>query len=434
VILYWFLIYLFYFAFRTYFRRIYLINLYLLPKDKPVLLASNHPNSFLDGIILAAILRRKVSLLARGDAFRNPIANWTLRSMRLLPIFRSRDVKEGDNQISLNQKTYNECYDLFNKNRIVVIFPESVCVNERRLRPLKKGAAKMAFGAFEKYPNMDIMVVPVGLNYSNPRHFRQDVCINFGHPIPISDYFQLIAEEKQAKAIVDLNERLSRAIEQEMVIIKEPKNDFIGAQYLEMARNEYKPSFFGFFKKTKNRFLAEKRAATDLNNLFEEDLGKFEIFEKKIIDYYEGLNLIKISDKHFSFPFLEKIFYLIFTLLTAIPAFAGLLLNFLPTYAAKKIADSKVKKEEFYDSVIIGLGGLFGIIYSFFLLIACLPFLGRYSLLVVFGIRLLGYLFLFWHEAAINTKNWFILIFSEKGRNIRKGLESQRQFILDYFG
>ncbi len=387
----------------------------------------------MDGVLLSVLLRCKLSLLARGDVFKKPTANKALRSMRLLPIYRMED-GAGNEQAAKNQQTFNECYEIFRKNGMVLIFPEGYCVSERRLRPMKKGAAKMAFEAIEKYPEMDLQVIPVGMNYSNSGHFREEVCINFGHPIAVQSYMELLKEGKQNKAITDFNTKLYEDLEREMVIIKDSSNDQVGNQYLLMARNQYKPAFFGFFKKTKKRFLAEKRAANDLNHLSETNPESFETFRNNVSNYFETFKNLKIKDKYFAIPLFEKILYLIFTIVFAVPALVGLLLNFIPVRMAKNIAGAKVKKIEFYDSVYMGSAAIIGIIYSLLLIIICMGFIGWIGVFMGIGIRLLGYLFLFWQEAAFNTKYWYIVLLTRKGRSMRNSLHSQRKFILDYFG
>lgn len=432
MILYWILINVLALTFRVYFRRIYIINASALPKDKPVLLTPNHPNSFLDGVLLSVMLRSKVFIMARGDVFKKPLANWALRSMRVLPIFRAED-GAGNEQPIKNQLTYNQCFEIFHKNGNVVIFPEGLCVTERRLRPLKKGTAKLSFEALEKYQEMDLQILPVGMNYSNPGKFREEVCINIGKPIPVKDFYQLLHEENPAKAILQFNDRLYEALEKEMVIIKDPANDLIGAQYLHMARNHYKPSFWGFIKTTKKRFLAEKRAANDLNNLSQTNSAGFEIFKSKINDYLQGLEEVKVNDKYFTIPFHEKLLYLIFSIIFAVPAFLGLLINFLPIVLAKRVADKTVKKIEFYDSVNIGAGAIYSLIYFLLLCFILMPFWGLNGLWMVIGLRLLGLLYLYWKETATITLHWSRIVFTSKGRNFNKALQSQRKFILEYF-
>ncbi|MFB1002704.1 MAG: 1-acyl-sn-glycerol-3-phosphate acyltransferase, partial [Bacteroidia bacterium] len=74
-----------------YLRKIHFENVQNFTKDVPVLIACNHPNSFLDGVIFEHFTGRRVYTLARGDAFMKPVANYMLRSMRIVPIFRATD-------------------------------------------------------------------------------------------------------------------------------------------------------------------------------------------------------------------------------------------------------------------------------------------------------------------------------------------------------
>jgi len=45
--------------------------------------------------------------------------------------------------------------------------------------------ARIALGAVEKYPDLDLHVVPVGLNYSNHMGFRSEVWIDYGNPVSV---------------------------------------------------------------------------------------------------------------------------------------------------------------------------------------------------------------------------------------------------------
>lgn len=434
MILYWLLINLVSVSLRTYFRRIYVVNAENIPKNKPVLLAPNHPNSFMDGTVLAVVVRSKLNQLVRGDVFNHPLANWALRSMRLLPIYRSRDTKEDQNQTELNNQTYEACYELFRKKGMILIFPEGLCVTERRLRPMKKGMSRMVLEMLNKYPEADLHIVPVGLNYSNPGKFRSEICINFGHAIPASEYMNMTDEKLAPKAMNELNMRVADSLEREMVIIRNPEDDEVAGKYLEMARNHYKPSFWGFIKNRKKRFLAEKRAANDLNDLSVNHPDTFYSFSEKVDDYFQKLKMLGISDKQFAIPFFEKVLYLLFAVVFAIPGLVGIALNFLPITLAESITRKKVKNLEFFDSVNFGIGMVLGVIYFWLLVIILMPIFGWYGFLIALGIRVLGFLYYYWSEAATNTLHWFKLMFTSKGRNLNKALKSQREFILHYFG
>jgi 1-acyl-sn-glycerol-3-phosphate acyltransferase len=84
-----------------------------LHEEGPLLLACNHPNSFLDAIILATLFKQPLYSLARGDAFHHPLIAWLLRQMNILPVYRDR---EGTAHLHKNYHTFNACIDIFRKN------------------------------------------------------------------------------------------------------------------------------------------------------------------------------------------------------------------------------------------------------------------------------------------------------------------------------
>jgi glycerol-3-phosphate O-acyltransferase/dihydroxyacetone phosphate acyltransferase len=43
----------------------------------------------------------------------------------------------------------------------------------------------MALGAMSKYPDLDVKIVPVGLNYFHPHRFRSRAVVSYGAPISI---------------------------------------------------------------------------------------------------------------------------------------------------------------------------------------------------------------------------------------------------------
>ena len=159
-------------------RDIQIDNPTILQEKGPILLAANHPNSFLDSILLDTLFEQPVWALARGDAFRNKRHAELLRQLNIMPVYRS---SEGVQNLSINYQTFNVCVELFRKNKIVTIYSEALCVNEWHLRPLKKGTARLAIQSWEN--GIPLRVIPVGLNYSSFRLFGKNVHINFGKPI-----------------------------------------------------------------------------------------------------------------------------------------------------------------------------------------------------------------------------------------------------------
>lgn len=154
----------------------------ILQNRGPLLLACNHPNSFLDSVIINALFNDPVWSLARGDAFRKKLYARILESLKIMPVYRS---SEGVENLNENYKTFDNCMSIFHNNGIVLIYSEGKCINEWHLRPLKKGTARLAIKAWEE--NIPLRVIPVGINYSSFRRFGKNVFINFGETLTARD-------------------------------------------------------------------------------------------------------------------------------------------------------------------------------------------------------------------------------------------------------
>ena len=174
----------------------------------PVLLACNHPNSFLDGIILTTLFDHRVHSLARGDAFKNKWISKILYNIQLLPVYRT---SEGVENLEHNYTTFAACIDTFKKNEIVLIFSEGRCDNEWHLRPLKKGTARLAISAWKN--DIELQVIPTALNYSSFKKFGKEVHLFFGTPIEKKKVFSEPTEGRQLLLFnEELNAQLSKLV------------------------------------------------------------------------------------------------------------------------------------------------------------------------------------------------------------------------------
>lgn len=164
------------FALKLYCPYLYINKPDFLNLKGPLLLAANHPNSFLDGMIITTLFDQPVYSLARGDAFAPWWANYMLRRLQLLPVYRT---SEGVENLEHNYTTFAECIEVFKKGGIVLIFSEGLCENEWHLRPLRKGTARLAITAWES--DIDLRILPVGFNYSSFKAFGKAVHLLFGN-------------------------------------------------------------------------------------------------------------------------------------------------------------------------------------------------------------------------------------------------------------
>ncbi|CAO3615340.1 unnamed protein product [Cunninghamella blakesleeana] len=81
---------------------------------------------------------------------------------------------------------YRCVHDQLNQNQCITIFPEGGSHDRAELLPLKAGVTIMALGAMAKYADLDIKIVPCGLNYFHAHRFRSRAVIEFGPPISIT--------------------------------------------------------------------------------------------------------------------------------------------------------------------------------------------------------------------------------------------------------
>jgi len=194
-------------ALYFYCRKIIINKKELLQSDGPLLIAANHPSSFLDAAILATLFKHSIYSLARGDAFVNNFYKRLLFSLKMLPVYR---ISEGAENLEHNYTTFSACIDIFKKNGIVLIFSEGLCKNEWHLRSLKKGTARLAISAWQQ--GIPLKVLPLGINYSSFRIFGKNVILNFGEIITDPDSYQDEKNLPDGKAVIDFNLKLQQQL------------------------------------------------------------------------------------------------------------------------------------------------------------------------------------------------------------------------------
>jgi 1-acyl-sn-glycerol-3-phosphate acyltransferase len=168
-----------------YFRSVYVHGVNSIPKDKPVLFLANHQNALLDALLIATQSNRFLFFLTRAGVFNNKIISKLLSSFQMLPVYRVRD---GWNNLSNNSAIFNTCSKLFSKKEAVVIFPEGNHNLKRTVRPLSKGFTRIIFETFEKYPDTELLLIPVGLNYDMAEKFPSSISIFYGEAIAAKNF------------------------------------------------------------------------------------------------------------------------------------------------------------------------------------------------------------------------------------------------------
>jgi len=192
---------------HLYYRNIRVIGSENIPENGPVVLAANHPNSFLDAVLIGAAVRRPTHFLARGDAFNNPTGAKILSSLNMLPVYR---LSEGKENLTKNTETFDACQEILEANKMVLIFAEGISENNWELRVLKKGPARIAKKAWNSENDAkNLVIVPVGITYEHFSGEGNNILIQFGKPITKEAYDY---QKNEALFVKELNEKLSEKL------------------------------------------------------------------------------------------------------------------------------------------------------------------------------------------------------------------------------
>lgn len=321
-----------------FFEKIEVSGLENLPPNCPVIFACNHPNSFLDSIVLTTSTHRPLYYTARGDFFKSKIAARLLRYINILPVFRK---EEGIKYLNKNNETFSGCIEILKKNGAVIIFSEGVCENEWDLRPLRKGTARLAHKAWNETDIGDkLKIVPVAIHYSSWLKTRPRVYIEFLENID-RKYFSDITEEGLFNK--KFNEILKNILSGKCITVDkstgiEVQNKITGF----ILKNFNNGNILA--KKIQDKYLS---SGNDILKANYNKLSEFLIKEK--INYYKKHN---VGVTRFLF---------------SVPAFLiARISNALPYFISKFIVWKATKGNAFYDSLIYCILWL---VYSIYLLV-----------------------------------------------------------------
>lgn len=381
------------FAFRVFFRRIFYSNLKKVPLEKPLIFVGNHQNSFMDGILIGSYLPQPINFTMRADMFKKPLARFCLREFNVSPIYR---LEEGFENVHKNLESFSGIYEVLSRNGNFIMFSEGLCVQEKRLQKLRKGTARLAFGAEEKF-DLDVNIVPVGINYTYPAQFRKEVMINFHDPFSIKELKEAYREQP-AKALLLFNEKCNERLKQEVIIIEDPKNDMLAEKLLVMGRNNMVLPFFRWRFDTDDRRLMEKNVAEKINTLSRSFPEELEVLKEKVFSYSQKLSEHRLNDENFARK-LDFALLRYFAVIAGFPIFlAGYLSNLLPFLLPKFICNKLIKDLRFYSSVYVSSGTVLYLIYFPLLLLLGALLGGWPAFLLVFLVPLAGYFVLYYQE------------------------------------
>lgn len=321
----------------------------------------NHASAFMDPWVIAQTQNPIVFLMTRGDIFKPAIKPF-LSSGHLLPIYRRAE--DGADSQKKNEGVFKKVYEVLDSKRSIMIFGEGYTddIFVRSLKPLKKGAARMAFGKMELDDwKIDLKIVASGINYTDPGIFRSDVLIANSDPIFVKDY-KTLYQESPAKAIKQLTLNVQKALQQQLTYLEEPTLTPFLDQIQTITKKGMVHNQAPRKLSLESRWRYSQKIAAKINESYSEDKAEWQNLKTKLDGYFSKLKTNQIDDnwileysKNGKISTIKDWLFLIF----GFPFFLlGCIHNLTPYLLIKRFVEKSFKRRVFWSSVKFLLGYL----------------------------------------------------------------------------
>lgn len=340
---------------HVFFRRFEVRNRHLMPERGPLLVVSNHPNTFMDPIVTASLLRQPVYFIAKSTVFGSGLQNWLLRQMQLIPIHRRED---NPNQAFSNKEAFKASYEALAQGKTLLIFPEGNSFNQRRLRQIKTGTARIALGAAAAQ-GLPVRILPVGLNYSAPTRFRSNVFVNVGEPIEVAQFLEQYHHDPQT-TVQQLTTTIRERLETLIIHTPTDEEDSLARQIEHIYKERLVELVPAQVPEHVQDFLLTKAIIRALNFFSERAPQRVEIFKAELQSYLLQLKRLRLHDALLGKghqTLLRRSMAGMLLLLLGLPLYLyGLLHNYIPYIIPSRVARALTREEEWFAPIMLTVG------------------------------------------------------------------------------
>jgi 1-acyl-sn-glycerol-3-phosphate acyltransferase len=423
-------------TFKFYFKTFQIKGLENIPKNGPVFFVANHPSAFMDPIVIATITKRPLFFLAKGALFTNTFNQWLLPKFHIMPIFRAHETPELTGK---NKEVFANCYKHLGKGGSLLAFPEGISITERKLKKIQTGVARICLGAeLENAFSLQLKVIVIGLNFSNPHQFQSDLFVKIDRPIYLSDYYQAY-QANSIKAAHDLTDEIKNRLEKLVVAIQDANIDKLVAQIELIYKSQLLDDLGHSPKKMELDFETTKNISDSVHFFSETNPARVEKVKIDIEDYLNDLDKLALNDSIIkSFEKKSKLLDLFVSALFLIVGFPlfliGFINNFLPFKIPGWLTKKISKRPDFVGSIAITIGTLcFIVFYSIQIYFISFYFNDLIvTLLYAFLLPVSGlFAFRYYKKFTSLRGNWrFVSIFLQKTKLVNAIL-NKRQLIID---
>ena len=264
------------------------------PESGAVVLAANHPNTLMDPLCVAQVTKRPLHFLAKSTLFKRRFANWFLRSMGVIPVYRRQD---DPSKMDQNQQMFAACHAALGAGGAIALFPEGTSHDDPQLKPLKTGAARISLEAEQLHGGrLGVRIVPVGITFPHRTRFRSTLSIRVGAPIDVAPHFAQYAsspEEAVRALTAEVEERIR------LLMIHMDRLDLADRvkRVEEIFRDELKSELDPSLPAAGDTVVLSRSIADAAERLSEQDPEGMSAFWERVDDYVERLRLLHVRDK-----------------------------------------------------------------------------------------------------------------------------------------
>jgi 1-acyl-sn-glycerol-3-phosphate acyltransferase len=334
-------------ALRLFYRRVYVTGLENIAEKGPAIIMPNHNSSLMDAALLGIRIKRPLYFFARGDVFVNAFVERLLARFHMLPVHPHDG---GRKTLGDNNAAFSRAENILLDGGLIIFFPEGVSHTDKQLKPLRKGIFRLAFNTSAKRNfDLNIPLIPAGVTYSNPFRWRSEVMVHLGSPMQLADYVEDYKSNASA-TLLQLSKLGYLAMEQQVPNIKNAELNTLTNDVVEIVMNDFDYQTSSWRQASRNRLDREKSVYDRISKLDERAREELLILlekYKQVLDRY-CLHDATLS-KRFSFNFTGLLLMLLSLLIFP----AGFLLNALPVLIARRIAVTKVTRDDFFSWILV---------------------------------------------------------------------------------
>lgn len=352
-------------SFRLFYKRFLILNSHKELFGSTIYV-SNHPNSFMDPIMIGSMNRPIVHFMTRSDVF----VWWlkpTLWAAHMLPIYRQQD---GTDTKGKNTDVFKKVNQSLKMGRNILIFGEGFTDDTpiRGLKPVKKGPVRMGFGALDAINwSKKIYISGIGISYTDRNTIGSEFILNNGPKICLNDYKDAYKENPN-RVINEVTKRVEKDMQNCIVYVANPKRYSLLENIMQITRKGYNHPNHDDHIPLIKRWEYARNLATWINQNVTEESTEILALQKDLDAYFNLEKRMKVQDRFVLAKkqpeLLNTLNNWLYLILMWPFAIAGFLHGFIPYIVSKKVTEKIMRRKVFWGSVKMMMAKIIGSIYN----------------------------------------------------------------------